>query len=100
MMSWTNDFQGCGHKWFRWGENKLTGEKTGGPMWGVVIMRITDNVKPVGESLLPVTPAAHQVVTDWRASKDGAAAAFIVRYFLRRVRAPLEYRIHVFLIVA
>ena len=73
MMSWTNDFQGCGHKWFRWGENKLTGEKTGGPMWGVVIMRITANVKPVGESLLPVTPAAHQVVTDWRASKKGAA---------------------------
>ena len=36
-------------------------------------MRITANVKPVGESLLPVTPAAHQVVTDWRASKKGAA---------------------------
>ena len=42
-------------------------------MWGVVIMRITANVKPVGESLLPVTPAVHQVVTDWRASKKGTA---------------------------
>eukprot|EP01047_Picozoa_sp_COSAG01_P099364 COSAG01_NODE_29391_length_639_cov_0.622222_2_plen_52_part_01 len=41
IMSHTGDVSGVVHRWFKWGENKITGENRGGSPFGVVIIRLT-----------------------------------------------------------
>ena len=53
-------------KWFAWGENVITQEKTGGPMFGVVLLRLSIGS---GDSVLKANPAAEKVISDFRASK-------------------------------
>eukprot|EP01052_Picozoa_sp_SAG31_P058481 SAG31_NODE_17894_length_654_cov_1.127928_1_plen_168_part_01 len=60
ILSSNEYMAGCTHKWFKWDENMITGKKTGGSMFGVVMFEI--DAQAQGECLVRVTPAAASVI--------------------------------------
>ena len=89
LLSSNQYVAGCCHKWFRWGENMITGKETGGSMFGVTIFRMTTGA---GESVKPVTPEAAEVILDYRDRNVKAPVALTMAQ-LKAQNVALQERI-------
>ena len=79
-------------KWFAWGENVILQEKTGGPMFGVVLLRLSIGS---GDSVLKANPAAEKVISDFRASK-GRKKKVVIGKDISLSRLPSDGTVKVF----